>query len=685
MICKHCGQQMPDGTLFCTACGQPLNSKRADDASQTQQGQSPQIKQGAVQASQVLRGSLSSQQGQQGQNAQMQQGQNVQTQQKQNAQVQQGQNVQAQQRRNAQVQQGQNAQIQQGQNVQAPQGQQQPQYIQPQQVYIPAPQPGSPGVTFPPVGAKKQKGPSPWIFVLMGVVVAALIALIVFAAVMGWRAMIDPEPQDEGTVGTTQIHTAPSKPEDPTVPTDPSASEDPSDASEPTSDTQETPTQPTLPSVRPTYDDRYTLTQVGVISDPDRKMRFANDALQQSVVNDVKMFTYLGQEFLPKIAGVQHLGNGVYLAQDTSGDVNSSAVVTLDGTTLIPFEACTARWAAKGEYVSRRYLIVTYATEETQDKDECFVYITDDAFSMGPSEGDTMYKGYSLVYDVHQARFVPDVTITNPYMYAAVPCGDHFLITDEASVTTLYDADGKALLQTDRNVSVGDHTFVVATSSGRNVYDEDGTLLFKSDVPVYLIDGNSDHLYRYAGTDHRCQIIDRNGNVVMAQTFDYIRGERDGLFHVDNDGFDGLIWADGTVVVPCDRFDSFYEVGMGYYYAFEDDGNGDTVYSLIGREGVIAEGLYDSPSDLVCVEDGKAFVIADGAHTLMLEDPYHMVLASALIRVRSDVMGHYGVYDLFTGEQLLGCEYKAIEEAAGYLYAYKDGAWTVYKIEGPEA
>ena len=79
-----------------------------------------------------------------------------------------------------------------------------------------------------------------------------------------------------------------------------------------------------------------------------------------------------------------------------------------------------------------------------------------------------------------------------------------------------------------------------------------------------------------------------------------------------------------------------------------------------------------------------AFVVNDGDYTLELETEYPDALEIGMISAQSDSNGLYGVFDLFNGEQLLDYEYEKVQTAAGYLYAYKNGAWEVYQISGPD-
>ena len=67
-----------------------------------------------------------------------------------------------------------------------------------------------------------------------------------------------------------------------------------------------------------------------------------------------------------------------------------------------------------------------------------------------------------------------------------------------------------------------------------------------------------------------------------------------------------------------------------------------------------------------------------------MEDDYPVTLQIGMLAARSDSERLYGVFDLFTGEQLLGYEYETVSVAADYLYAFKNEEWTVFQINGPD-
>lgn len=470
----------------------------------------------------------------------------------------------------------------------------------------------------------------------------------------------------------------PNAPQDQTEPTTPSQGPDVTEPSQ-----EPDVTEPVNPPVSTKPDDRgYALTQVGTIKDLDRNMMIRNDMLYQVNGEDIKVFDYLGREQKDlQINNGAYLGYGVYAVQSTSGDINSVGLMTQDGKVLIPCEAAKIDWPKSSQSSTDRYLIVTYTTGVTTNADECFIYETDSMISWGPQEGDTMYTGYAKVYDLKNKCFVSNVKITNNDSYAMQPCGDNFFVTDEADVSILYNAKGENVFQTARRVDIADAIFVVYDSGTYRVYDSNGKQTYTSNKSISVIKGNGGYIARYQ--DDRYMIMDRNGNQVGGMVVENVYSEQDGIFRVKNNGKYGLLHANGTVVLPCDKYTGVNWIGCGIYLA-DYSVDGGYGYALVDANGVIKDGLPSSGIyDLKIMDGEKAFVINDGDYTLTLEDSYPIKLGMAMIGAESDSNGLYGVFDLFTGKQLLPYEYEKVAAAAGYLYAFKNGEWTVYQIVGP--
>ena len=428
----------------------------------------------------------------------------------------------------------------------------------------------------------------------------------------------------------------------------------------------------------------YSLTQVGTISDVERELSIKHDAVFQDNGNAAKLLNYLGEEKNDiVISGLEYIGQGLYIVQDTSGDINSVGLVDQDGNVLIPCEACKIDWPHDMLDGAGRYLWVIYTTGETTNADECFIYATDYGWSFNRyQEDNTMYTGYAKVFDLKTERFVDNVKITNNDSYALQTCGNTFAIEDEERITKIYNDKGEVIFQTAHNVSVGAGTFIVSDNGTYRVYDENGNQTYTSNKALYLIDGNGGYIYKYE--NDRNVIMDRNGNQVAGGVFEYVYSEVNDVFKVKNNGKYGLVHADGTVILPCETYGgSISYIDFGLYNVTIENESGYT-YALIGNNGVIADDLPSSITTYLKAIDGeKVFIVNEGEYTLTIEDEYPEVPVIGMLAAQSDSNGLYGVFDLFTGEQMLGYEYEVVKAAAGYLYAFKNGAWEVYQINGP--
>lgn len=436
----------------------------------------------------------------------------------------------------------------------------------------------------------------------------------------------------------------------------------------------------TITSTPGTYS--YSLTQVGSIADSDRSLQIIDDVLLQNNGDTSRLLTYLGEiKNDIDISNVEYLGQGLYTVQDCSGGANSTGLITQDGKVLIPCEACKIFWPNDMLEDEGRYLIVAFTTGETTSTDECFISVTDYGWSFNsPQIGDTWYSGYALVYDLESSTYVENAKTILRDISAIQTCGDTFIVKGADGVAKLYSENGEVLFQTKNNISVGVGTFIVSDNGTYRVYDEYGNQTYSSNKSLRLISGNGGYISKYENDG--IVILDRNGNQIVETTYESVWSEVDNVFRVKNAGKYGLIRADGAVVMPCDIFDGGINyIDYGLYSAYTSDG----IYALIGSTGVIAVDLPYSINNNLRVQDGeKLFIINDGEYSLSVEDTSVSILTMGMVAAQSASDKLYGIFDLFTGEQLLQYEYEVIKAAAGYIYAYRNGSWEVYLISGPE-
>lgn len=419
----------------------------------------------------------------------------------------------------------------------------------------------------------------------------------------------------------------------------------------------------------------YSLTEVGTIEDPNWEIYVIEELPVVLTENGAHLLTLMGEAVLEdEYVNLSYLGGNYYEVCTDLEDINSTGLITGDGEELIPCEAAMISVPDyEGEGIPR-YLEIIYATGETDDINEAFFYTYEGYFSIQPGEDDTLYTGYGKVFDLQEKRFVEGIEITNSDSNALKVVGDSFLLEDEDGVKTLYDADGNALMQTERYVEIGDGIFTFE----RSVYDENGELLFEAEKSIHPISGPRGFIEQYA--DDGYIVLDTTGKQVYDDVYEYIRWE-DGSMLVVIEGEAGkLILADGTEVVTNGKYPE--QIAYGFSYVFNSD---TSEYTLYYPDGTEALGMnYDVDELVVDNDDGYLFVINDGDFTFQPQDSYPDTLTYAMIAdCTEDEM--YGVIDLFTGEELLPYEYDEVAYANGYVYAYKldDGFWTIYEINGP--
>ncbi|MBQ8109999.1 MAG: hypothetical protein IJ124_07585 [Clostridia bacterium] len=134
---------------------------------------------------------------------------------------------------------------------------------------------------------------------------------------------------------------------------------------------------------------------------------------------------------------------------------------------------------------------------------------------------------------------------------------------------------------------------------------------------------------------------------------------------------------DGDVLAESDR--SFFCLCPGYYCAEE---NG--VFALVGPDGVIASGLDQRPdqSSLQVQQYGsdtktyKTLVLNTGEWSLPIGRQNSLSAGLAAWATN----GLYGLYNLFTGEQLLASEYDSIDQIGEFIIAQAGDACHVYRV-----
>ncbi len=422
---------------------------------------------------------------------------------------------------------------------------------------------------------------------------------------------------------------------------------------------------------------RYKLKEVGSFAGDKNSVSFQYDGAI-GFTDDGKP-QLLGTDGAPLldgaiIRGIEYWANGYYLVALDTDDINNVGLVSLTDGVIVPPEAATLSYATENPE-DARFIEVVYATEETDNEDECFVYSTDSMFSLSVEEGDTMYKGYAKVFDLEAGAFVDGVEITNGSRNAMKDFGDAFVVEGDDETYTMYDPSGKEIWHTDYYPDFGAHSLAFSSDGKYRIIDGTGKETFVTDGWLNSITSTSD-LYRLSLDDSE-YIIDSVGNVVLEGSYESVISESHGIFCVKTDE-DTTAIVDATGAVLTDDVEEYTvsEIipGVVTYK------NGAGARCLCLSDGRIIENVDGSMSDFDFYQDDNHLVLKTGSYDVTLAST--TVLDKALIRGHVDSSSSlYALYDLFSGKELLDASYETIGWAGGYVFAYKDGTWTVYQVQ----
>ena len=382
-----------------------------------------------------------------------------------------------------------------------------------------------------------------------------------------------------------------------------------------------------------------------------------------------------GKQLIDKeIKGLSYLGNGVYAVSVDNGDeINNCGLVTIKGKVLMDFEAAVIKTVTNNSK-DARFAKVVYATKKTDKKEDCFVYSTDNDFSISPEDGDTMYEGYAEVFDLKKGKKVKGVRITTNTYNSLHDLGDSFTVEQEDGSEIMYDESGKKIWNSGNlYTNVSDHAVVVSKGSTYSIVDAEGKIRYEAENTISPVQGANDY-FKERGSDDKYTVIDIDGDQVLKGSYDYINYEAGGLFDVGQDDDERVVDGNGKTVVEHSAGE-LVEIVPGYCSSYNKD---DTALLEAGKE-VLKGSSGDIKNIVAKNDDNEYFVVAEGDYSLKFA--YTYTLDTALVYGKKDSSSTtYGVYDLFTGKTLLDEKYEKIDMAGGYIYAYADGTWTVYEV-----
>lgn len=423
------------------------------------------------------------------------------------------------------------------------------------------------------------------------------------------------------------------------------------------------------------------LEEVGIVEDQSQDIYFQDNALLKvKSEKEAELLNYLGKKATDKTyKGVNYLGNGIYEVSDASSkEANCVGAVNKEGEEVLPCEAAKIDFmTGSGDIVSDRYLKVIYTTGETKDKGEAVLYATDNEFSFSPGEDDTLYTGYIQIYDLEKKQFIPNFKTTNGSQYCLVPCGDNFIYEDENGTKTLLNADGRELQKMEAyGASVGKTTYVYENNGISRICDAEGNQLYETQNSINAVDGTD---YYTVDDGENKVLITKDGAPVLDLGGGDVFEIRENVVRVYNDDKYSLFTLEGEEIYAAQNSDiNINYIGRGYWTVEESEGT----YRIFTETGEC--GKTNSCALSNYIEDGdkyKVYIFNDGDYTLSVDSVSYTSFDNdmPLITVQNKE-DKVALYDTITGEQLLDYKYTQIEYAAGYVYAYADGKYTVYEV-----
>ena len=366
---------------------------------------------------------------------------------------------------------------------------------------------------------------------------------------------------------------------------------------------------------------------------------------------------------------IRLLDGGYYVVYGGEG-VNCVGLFDENGEQLIPFEAALIKYLGNstGEDTGR-YLSVYYATEQTDDRKKALLFLSDGSWIGGnlPSDGDVMYEGYIRFYDLKLRRFVPDLTGAE----VNSSCDNLLILEDSHTGRKIYDEEGRLVAEKWK----AGNGYLIRNQSPYEVYDTSLELHYTTEKYVEGMLSTSGYLKQKV-SDQGWQVIDIDGNPVVPALFSSIIHEKYGIIcGADTDGENVLVRTDGQILAKSKT--PIRDLSAGYYY-IEEDG----VFTLVGYDGIIVE-TPNRPQLNLQVFDKESGI---DAHTLVLNTREYSLPFSRGWDLGIGLMGgyshdtkKYGVIDLFTGEELLPCEYDKVYASGGLIYAQAGSICDVYR------
>ncbi len=362
---------------------------------------------------------------------------------------------------------------------------------------------------------------------------------------------------------------------------------------------------------------------------------------------------------------------------ETVEEQNYFTLIDANGKEVIPGKFATFN------ILNDRYIRVVAVNKLVDNKDDALVYETDNQYSLGAGDGDTLYGGNWYVYDVRTGKQVPGVTGTQGYSIYVY--GDIIEYVTDTSKTKYVNAKGEELPEDadvfNNGCYIIDDKSSVFDSEGNEVFDYDPT----SYVP-YNTTGDDNEYYigsLYINGNSEYVLMDSKGQKINDLKFEKIPSVTGCFINCD-----GAVYTlEGKKVAVEDVYGIYSDEFTYDYYTM----NNDTTYYLVDAEGNVIHSC-DKNDDSFSVTsyncsfskkiDGKSnyYCVADEDYSVV----GYSVIDAWLIT--EDVgNGYENLVDLISGETLLekyeDYESQLVEGVGTYVYADNgEGKIEVYLV-----
>ena len=377
------------------------------------------------------------------------------------------------------------------------------------------------------------------------------------------------------------------------------------------------------------------------VYDRDTKKYTICDYTGENVLNDsVDEIEYvLGSDRLFVVTKEDKMPNGVGL-------------VGGDGTVYIDCSAAVI------EKMTDRFFEVYYADKEVKTPDEALFYWQGHSFavnSMQPQEGDLLYAGRKMIFDIEAKAFVPDIVISDRNSNFEIVHSNAIALTDSYQhIMEIYDANGQTVAMPNAEMRMIGEYLYYREDDWRHIYDGDGNKLFST---ILDVDKVFDENFFDVMADGGYRLYDRNENPVSDIVFNSTPNYNGSLF-----------WG--------------HKKGKGSYGCIDSSGN---IIVNFNAENISAS----ESKDYLIVENGnkKSYVLANG--TVVTDKDLSSKMSEidwindSVVTDRDESTHLYTVYAFPSCEKLLSAQYYNVKNPkfSNLLYCKtEDAKWEVYRI-----